>query len=124
MLACWKCGLQCEDRRRLLRHLKEEHNAGSDLPFKCFLCDASFPQRIDSLRHLITAHPSDWLNIRQKQRIEISVEQFAVDVDLMETTPEANDLEFPQRKVHCSLCAKRFWSLQDLRRHMRSHTGN
>lgn len=31
--------------------------------------------------------------------------------------------DYAQRKVFCSFCVKRFWSLQDLRRHMRSHTG-
>lgn len=29
-----------------------------------------------------------------------------------------------KRKKICSVCNKRFWSLQDLTRHMRSHTGN
>lgn len=33
------------------------------------------------------------------------------------------DSDYAQRKVFCSFCVKRFWSLQDLRRHMRSHTG-
>ncbi|CAF88316.1 unnamed protein product, partial [Tetraodon nigroviridis] len=28
-----------------------------------------------------------------------------------------------KRKKICSVCGKRFWSLQDLTRHMRSHTG-
>ena len=33
------------------------------------------------------------------------------------------ETDYAQRKVYCAFCAKRFWSLQDLRRHMRSHTG-
>ncbi|XP_051871612.1 ras-responsive element-binding protein 1 isoform X2 [Pristis pectinata] len=35
----------------------------------------------------------------------------------------ANGSKADKRKKICSVCNKRFWSLQDLTRHMRSHTG-
>ncbi|XP_072929118.1 ras-responsive element-binding protein 1-like isoform X2 [Hemitrygon akajei] len=35
----------------------------------------------------------------------------------------ANGSKADKRKKVCSVCNKRFWSLQDLTRHMRSHTG-
>lgn len=36
---------------------------------------------------------------------------------------EAAGRRVDKRKKICSVCGKRFWSLQDLTRHMRSHTG-
>ncbi|XP_071340466.1 ras-responsive element-binding protein 1 isoform X3 [Trachinotus anak] len=36
---------------------------------------------------------------------------------------EASGGRVDKRKKICSVCSKRFWSLQDLTRHMRSHTG-
>lgn len=36
---------------------------------------------------------------------------------------EASGRRLDKRKKICSICGKRFWSLQDLTRHMRSHTG-
>uniref|UniRef100_A0A8B9Y068 C2H2-type domain-containing protein n=1 Tax=Bos mutus grunniens TaxID=30521 RepID=A0A8B9Y068_BOSMU len=38
-------------------------------------------------------------------------------------TPRSAASKADKRKKVCSVCSKRFWSLQDLTRHMRSHTG-
>ena len=37
-------------------------------------------------------------------------------------TPRSAASKADKRKKVCSVCSKRFWSLQDLTRHMRSHT--
>ncbi|XP_056155669.1 ras-responsive element-binding protein 1 [Lampris incognitus] len=36
---------------------------------------------------------------------------------------EGGEVRVDKRKKICNVCGKRFWSLQDLTRHMRSHTG-
>uniref|UniRef100_H0VQW5 Ras-responsive element-binding protein 1 n=1 Tax=Cavia porcellus TaxID=10141 RepID=H0VQW5_CAVPO len=38
-------------------------------------------------------------------------------------SPKSAASKADKRKKVCSVCSKRFWSLQDLTRHMRSHTG-
>ena len=38
-------------------------------------------------------------------------------------SPRSAASKADKRKKVCSVCSKRFWSLQDLTRHMRSHTG-
>lgn len=54
---CWKCGDEFSSRKLLVRHLKE-HNI--DLPFKCYLCDASYDIRLECLSHQEKQHSSDW----------------------------------------------------------------
>lgn len=138
---CWNCGEKFVSRKLLVRHLKE-HNI--DLPFKCYLCDASYDVRLDCLIHQEKFHATDWVILKDKNKVD-DIDSFSRHMDkvvenncnkvdqgvILEIPGQSADdpkmevvsADYMQRKVYCSLCPKRFWSLQDLRRHMRSHTG-
>ncbi|KAM4027913.1 ras-responsive element-binding protein 1 isoform 2-T3 [Anomaloglossus baeobatrachus] len=55
-----------------------------------------------------------------EEKIEKSLDKSDEDKD---TKSETKGTKADKRKKICTVCSKRFWSLQDLTRHMRSHTG-
>ncbi|XP_073534825.1 ras-responsive element-binding protein 1 isoform X4 [Phyllobates terribilis] len=55
-----------------------------------------------------------------EEKMERSLDKSDEDKD---TKPETKGTKADKRKKICTVCSKRFWSLQDLTRHMRSHTG-
>ena len=86
----------------------------------------------------MASHPSDWSAVQDKNKVG-NLKDYSEFLDkIVEDTLAGNttrrihegmvldmkpESDYAKRKVFCSLCPKRFWSLQDLRRHMRSHTG-
>lgn len=102
----------------------------SDVPFKCHLCDCGFSDRQDCLEHIKVNH---------KRSYEMLVAKGALDMDIdtvedqQQPPPSQHHSDgeekrgrFPDysnRKVVCAFCMRRFWSAEDLRRHMRTHTG-
>lgn len=106
--------------------VQTSHLQSSDLPFKCHLCDSSFGERHDALDHIKDRHSSEY---------ELLMAKNAFDANA--TTPDDNPNhddnddnevrgkfpDYANRKVICAFCMRRFWSAEDLRRHMRTHTG-
>ncbi|KAH9491643.1 hypothetical protein Btru_031106 [Bulinus truncatus] len=190
---CPKCDKEFLNQKILIKHLKHEH--GSDLPYKCHICESSFSSRVDCLQHQAQMHQSEWNTLKDKNdignvqvfgtRLDKKIEKlckrgrdilekqgqksealiianknkknsgYVKKLDLqsanklsledsdkievkkknMDATQNGEEMadkavleevitsDYLQRKVYCAMCPKRFWSMQDLKRHMRSHTG-
>ena len=102
-----------------------------DHPFKCYLCDdGGHTTREDALNHLQTAHPAEYDSLATKGAFDCSATEVSST-----SPPNSNDLEdnfdqlrgqfpdYPNRRVICLFCMRKFWSAEDLRRHVRTHTG-
>lgn len=101
--------------------------ANSELPFKCHLCDGSFSERFSCLEHIKVNHSQEFALLMSKGAIEAesaSDHQMASAED-DDTKPENRGKypDYANRKVMCAFCMRRFWSTEDLRRHMRTHSG-
>lgn len=97
----------------------------SDLPFKCHLCDGSFSERQDALDHIKDRHASEYELLMSKNALEnnASTTEETVNQEEEENEIRGKFPDYSNRKVVCAFCMRRFWSAEDLRRHMRTHTG-
>ncbi|KAJ6638186.1 Ras-responsive element-binding protein 1 [Pseudolycoriella hygida] len=96
----------------------------SDLPFKCHLCDGSFSERTACLDHIRNLHTQDFTLLMSKGAIEADAEQQIASAEDEEKNENRGKYpDYANRKVICAFCMRRFWSTEDLRRHMRTHSG-
>ncbi|KAL4716457.1 hypothetical protein ACJJTC_015885 [Scirpophaga incertulas] len=119
----------------LKKHMSVRHSAGEShsgpptpehndevpegLVFKCHLCEASFSERGGALAHLSSTHSSEYEQLISKGALDAAS-------DRSESADDDDRGKFPDhanRKVVCAFCIRRFWSAEDLRRHMRTHSG-
>ncbi|CAG9570737.1 unnamed protein product [Danaus chrysippus] len=97
----------------------EVEDSDGSLVFKCHLCEASFGDRSGALTHLASVHAAEYEQLVSKGALD------AVS-DRSESADDDEKGKFPDhanRKVVCAFCVRRFWSAEDLRRHMRTHSG-
>ncbi|XP_062539492.1 ras-responsive element-binding protein 1 isoform X2 [Armigeres subalbatus] len=101
----------------------------SDLPFKCHLCDSSFTDRVSCLDHIKLVHAHDFALLMNKVTLEADSEAPSASPDDDESGNNGEGgrggkyPDYANRKVICAFCLRRFWSTEDLRRHMRTHSG-
>ncbi|XP_011557893.3 zinc finger protein Xfin [Plutella xylostella] len=122
----------------LKKHMSSRHGLGETLPespapetvddqdgnpdglaFKCHLCEGSFSDRGGALRHLASSHATEYEQLVSKGALDAAS-------DRSESADDDDRGKFPDhanRKVVCAFCIRRFWSAEDLRRHMRTHSG-
>lgn len=124
---CLLCGCKVASHRQLQQHLKVH---GKDFPFKCHLCDMSFHERSQCFKHMVDKHKSKWDTLTDKNKIT-DVEVFSETIgrrcheylkQLSGCASENNNnlTDYLSKKVYCSFCTERFWSADELRRHMHS----
>ncbi|XP_012266949.2 ras-responsive element-binding protein 1 [Athalia rosae] len=107
-------------------------SCSSELPFKCHLCDGSFAERQDCLEHIKLDHRSEYELLLVKGALDMAAETETHPEEQQQHSQQHCDdgegqrgkfPDYANRKVVCAFCMRRFWSAEDLRRHMRTHTG-
>lgn len=93
----------------------------SDLPFKCHLCDGSFVDRVACLDHIKSTHAQDFAVLISKVQLETEEGVNGSPDDEEHADKKGKYPDYANRKVICAFCLRRFWSTEDLRRHMRTH---
>lgn len=98
--------------------------ANAELPYKCHLCDSSFGERTLCMDHMKGQHPHEFTSIMSKVNLESESDVHTASPDDDEGTDGKGKYpDYSNRKVICVFCMRRFWSTEDLRRHVRTHSG-
>ncbi|KAM3928660.1 ras-responsive element-binding protein 1 isoform 2-T3 [Leptodactylus fuscus] len=91
----------------------EQESQAEELPVDLKVCKSD-----------MVAEPSGEKQTENEEYAEEKMEKpLEKSDDDKDTKPETKGTKADKRKKICTVCSKRFWSLQDLTRHMRSHTG-
>lgn len=93
----------------------------SDEPFKCYLCDDGKSNKDEALKHLQTAHPRDYETLLAKGAFDLTETVCSAEDPVEQLRGQFPD--YANRRVICLFCMRKFWSAEDLRRHVRTHTG-
>ena len=105
---------------------KESASSGmSETPYKCHLCEDGFSEREEAISHLQKAHQESYQLLITKGAFEIDQQPLQIHACEEENFDQLRG-KFPDyinRKVICMFCTRKFWSAEDLRRHVRTHTG-
>ncbi|XP_075158942.1 zinc finger protein pebbled [Haematobia irritans] len=105
--------------------------SSSELPYKCHLCESSFAERTQCLEHIKCFHAQEYELLLSKGAIESEAEVAQINSNEEEERNRSQEdatkggkyPDYSNRKVICAFCVRRFWSTEDLRRHMRTHSG-
>ena len=104
-------------------------STGSDSPYKCHICDDGFTERDSAILHIKDHHAEEYETLAAKGAFESPAEDAYVQPALSESSEELYDHlrgkfpDYTNRKIICLFCTRKFWSAEDLRRHVRTHTG-
>jgi uncharacterized Zn-finger protein len=105
---------------------KESASSGlSDTPFKCHLCEEGFADRDEAIGHLQKAHSESYQLLLAKGAFDADQQpasNFVCDEENFDQI-RGKFPDYVNRKVICMFCTRKFWSAEDLRRHVRTHTG-
>eukprot|EP00090_Calanus_glacialis_P046003 TRINITY_DN8821_c0_g1_i1.p1 TRINITY_DN8821_c0_g1~~TRINITY_DN8821_c0_g1_i1.p1 ORF type:complete len:1154 (-),score=219.81 TRINITY_DN8821_c0_g1_i1:142-3603(-) len=108
------------------REFPSRRDSTSDSPYKCHICDEGFSERVSAINHIETNHIGEYKSLIEKGAFDSPEE---VSPQPNESGEELYDQlrgKFPDyvnRKIICLFCSRKFWSAEDLRRHVRTHTG-
>merc|ERR1711994_1074666 len=108
------------------REFPSRRDSTCDSPYKCHICDEGFSERVSAIHHIETNHIGEYKSLLEKGAFDSPEE---VSPQPNESGEELYDQlrgKFPDyvnRKIICLFCSRKFWSAEDLRRHVRTHTG-